>query len=259
MPEWTHEYFERGYAQRWGLGGPTDQVRVEARRLWDLLHLTPASRVVDIGCGHGRHALALAERGADVVGLDSAVALLARARDLSSELRTEVRWIRGDMRRLPLRSACADAAIMMDAFGFFETEDEHEAVLREAGRVLITGGRLALKVVNGGPVLADFRDTVREERNGVVVSISNTLTFSPARMTQRISVTGTRGHGEYERRQRLYRVEELRAALTRAGFAVAGVFASPDGAAFEPDASSTIWMIGQRMTKTVLERTPGLK
>src|SRR5262245_28600467 len=111
--EWTHDYFERGYAQRWGLRAPTDQVRVEARGLWSLLHLTRASRVVDIGCGHGRHALALAEQGAEVVGLDFSVALLARARDLSGELRTPVRWIRGDMRRLPLQSACAGAALLM--------------------------------------------------------------------------------------------------------------------------------------------------
>lgn len=246
MPEWTEEYFERGYAQRWGLRAPTDQVRLEAGGLWDLLGLTAASRVIDVGCGHGRHALALAERRADVVGVDSAVALLARARDLSTELRIPVRWIRGDMRRLPLRSACAGAAILMDAFGFFDTEEEHDAVLREAARVLASGGRLALKVVNGGFVIADFRDSAREERDGVVVAISNTLTLTPPLLTQRISVSGSRGRGEYERRQRLYRAEELRRALTRAGFDVVGVFASADGTAFEPDASPTIWMIGQR-------------
>ena len=248
MPEWTHEYFERGYAQRWGLRAPTDHVRIETHGLWDMLQLTPASRVIDVGCGHGRHALALAERGVDVVGIDSAVALLDRARDLSTELRVQVRWIRGDMRRLPLRSECAGAAILMDAFGFFETEAEHDAVLREAARVLVSGGRLALKIVNGGFVIADFRDSAREDRDGVVVSISNTLTLTPPRLTQRISVAGSRGQGEYERRQRLYRVEELRSALTCAGFDVVGVFASADGAAFEPDASSTIWMIGQRQS-----------
>jgi len=109
----------------------------------------------------------------------------------------------------------------MDAFGFFDTEQEHETVLREAARVVAIGGRLALKVVNGGLVLDDFRESEREERDGVVVSVSNRLTFDPPRLIQRITVTGSRGEGEYERRQRLYRVDELRAALTRAGFAVA--------------------------------------
>ena len=245
VPDWTREYFERGYGQRWGLLPPSDHVRREAAALWNLLQLSPASRVIDIGCGHGRHALALAERGAEVVGLDFAVALLNRARQLAEELRIRGGWIRGDMRRLPFRAGCADGAIMMDAFGFFDTEDEHEAVLREAARVLTTGGRLALKVVNGGLVLDDFRATEREERDGVVVSVVNTLTFGPPRMTQRISVRGSRGHGEYQRRQRLYRVEELRTAIGHAGFSVVDVFGNPDGTPFEPGTSSTMWIVAQ--------------
>jgi len=79
-PGWTRDYFERGYAQRWGLPAPSDQVRPEANGLCDLLHLPPASRVIDIGCGQGRHAIALAERGLDVIGLDFAVTLPGRAR-----------------------------------------------------------------------------------------------------------------------------------------------------------------------------------
>jgi hypothetical protein len=65
-------------------------------------------------------------------------------------------------------------------------------------------------------------------------------------MTQRISVRGSRGHGEYERRQRLYRVEELRAGLEHVGFSVEGVFGSPNGAPFDPATSSTMWIVAQR-------------
>jgi SAM-dependent methyltransferase len=246
MPDWTREYFERGYAQRWGLPAPSDHVRLEANGLCTLLELSSTSRVIDIGCGHGRHAVALAECGLDVIGLDFAVALLNRARQVATERRTSVRWIRGDMRRLPFRSECAGAVIVMDAYGFFETEEENEAVLREAARVLTPGGRLGLKILNGGPVIHNFRERDREERDGTVVSVSRTLTRDPPRMTESISVSGSRGHGEYERRQRLYGVEELRAAVEHAGLAVVGVFARPDGTPFEPTVSPTMWIAGQR-------------
>jgi len=246
MADWTRDYFERGYAQRWGLQAPSDQVRQEAAGLWDWLQLSKPCSVIDIGCGHGRHALALAERGAAIVGLDFSAALLDRARQLSTERPAHVRWIRGDMRRLPFRSGCAGAAIVIDAFGFFDTEEEHQAVLLEAARVVTIGGRLALKVVNGGLVLDDFRKTAREERDGVVVSVSNTLTLDPPRLSQRIKVSGTRGQGEYERRQRLYRVDELRTAVEDAGFSVAGVFADADGSPFDRTVSSTMWIVGQR-------------
>jgi ubiquinone/menaquinone biosynthesis C-methylase UbiE len=259
MSDWTRDYFERGYAQRWGLPAPSDEVRLQADGLWELLQLSPASRVIDIGCGHGRHAIVLAERGAEAIGVDSAAALLNRARHLAAEHRAHVQWIRGDMRCLPLPTGCAAAAIMMDAFGFFDTEEEHQAVLQEAARVLTTGGRLVLKVVNGASILDAFRATGREKRDGVVISVSNTLTTDPPRLTQRISVSGTGGRGEYERRQRLYQVEELCALLKQVGFAVVGVFAGPDGARFEPAASSTMWIVGQRRSATRPDRTSKTK
>lgn len=246
MPDWIREYFEHGYGQRWGLPAPSAHVRSQAAGLWRLLELAPHAHVLDIGCGHGRHALALAERGAEVIGVDGAVALLERARHLAANLHLHARWIRGDMRRLPFRSACVAAAVLMDAFGFFDTENENETVLREAARVLTPGGRLVLKVVNGGPVLDAFRQEDREEREGVVVTVSRTLTLGPPRMTERIHVRGGRGNGDYERRQRLYRVEELQAALEQARLSVVDVFSSPDRAPFESATSPTIWIVAQR-------------
>ena len=37
MPDWTREYFERGYAERWGLPAPSDHVRRQAAGLSTLL------------------------------------------------------------------------------------------------------------------------------------------------------------------------------------------------------------------------------
>jgi ubiquinone/menaquinone biosynthesis C-methylase UbiE len=246
MSDWTGEYFERGYAQRWGLLPPSDHVRQEAGSLWSLLRLASTARVADIGCGHGRHALVLAELGAEVIGIDFAAALLNRASGLAADLGVHPLWIRGDMRRLPLRGTCVDAALLLDAFGFFDTEEENEAVLHEAARVLMPGGRLGLKIVNGGHVLETFRESDREEREGTVVTVSRTLTFGPPRLTERLSVRGSRGDGGYERRQRLYGAEELRALLERVGFSDVRVFASPDCAPLESTASPTIWIVGQQ-------------
>ena len=97
-----------------------------------------------------------------------------------------------------------------------------------------------MKVVNGAPIRAAFRETDREEREGVVVTISRQLALEPSRMTERVIVTGSRGNGEYERHQRLYNSDELSGALDRAGFTGIEVFASPDGAALEPT-SKTMW------------------
>ena len=243
MPAWARDYFEIGYAQRWGLPSLTDDVRRQVSGLCGLLPLDAGSLVIDIACGHGRHAIAFAERGHSVVGVDFAAALLTRARELGSALGSRVGWIRGDMRRLPLRSGLADSAIVTDSLGFFETDEENDAVLREAARVLKPGGGLALKVVNGAPILDNFRDVDREERDGVVVSTSRTLVQTPPSMIERVRVSGCRGCGEYVRHQRLYRVDDLRDALNRLGLSTVSVFSTADGAPFDPVRSSTMWII----------------
>ncbi len=135
----------------------------------------------------------------------------------------------------------------MDAFGFFDAENENEQVLAEAARVLVPGGCVALKVVNGEPILVSFRHTDREERDGVVVTMSRTLSLEPARMIERVLVSGSRGNGQYERRQRLYRADELSAAAKRVGLVTLAIFADANGAMFEPATSPSMWVILQRM------------
>ena len=243
---WAREYFERGYAQRWGLPPVTERIRQEADGVWALCQLTPGAHVVDLGCGHGRHALALAARGAIVVGVDASVALLDEARRLTGEMRFSARWVRADLRRVPFQSGTVDAVVSIDAFGFFELEDENQQVLREAARVLRPGGGLALKVVNGSPILADFRRAERQDRDGVVVTVERTLSLAPARMVERLVVSGPRGSGRYERRQRLYGADEMTAAARDAGFTITGLFADAAGAAFESATSPAIWLIARR-------------
>lgn len=246
MSDWTGDYFERGYAQRWGLLPVTESIRRDTSGLWDRLQLRSGARVLDLGCGHGRYALAFAEQGADVVGVDSAVTLLLQAKRFASERSVRAPWVRGDMRRVPLLAESRDAVLVMDAFGFFDADNENEQVLAEAARVLVPGGCVGLKVVNGEPILASFRHTGREERDGVVVTMSRTLSLAPARMIERMSVTGSRGNGQYERRQRLYGADEVSAAATRVGLVVLGMFADAHGALFEPATSPTMWAILQR-------------
>jgi ubiquinone/menaquinone biosynthesis C-methylase UbiE len=249
MTDWASEYFERGYAQRWGLPPVTDNVRLEVDGIWARCGLSPAARVVDLGCGHGRHAIALAARGGEIVGVDSAAALIDHARRLGHELRLRTLWVRGDMRRVPLQSRTCDAAVILDAFGFFDAEDDNAQVLREAARVLKPGAATAVKLVNGAPILADFRHVDRDERDGVVIAIDRTLTHSPPRMIERISIDGPPGGGRYERRQRLYRAEEISEMLRAAGFANIDVASEAGGGAFDSESSPTMWIVARRATE----------
>ena len=73
----------------------------EVAFLVDLLGLTETSRVLDVGCGPGRHTTALAERGVPGVGLDLSLDFLKLAASDQPG-----RWVRADARALPF-AACS--------------------------------------------------------------------------------------------------------------------------------------------------------
>jgi len=103
--------------------------------------------LIDLGCGPGRHLVALEERGVRAFGLDRSTAMLAAA---PPELRP--RLVRGDLRRLPFADGSFDGALsMFSSFGYFGPVGDR-AALAEAARVLRPGGRLCLDLADPGAV-----------------------------------------------------------------------------------------------------------
>jgi SAM-dependent methyltransferase len=244
---WARDYFEHGYALRWGLGPPSAETHRAAEALWNHLRLGPRDSLVDVACGHGRHAVALAALGARVVGVDFASNLLARATTLAHQLAVAVDWVRGDMRRLPLRSRSAHAAMIIDAFGYFDTEAENALVLKELGRVVAPGGRIALKVVNAVPMLEQFRATDQEVRRDATIAITRTLLADPRRLVEDITIRGPLGESSYQRRQQLYDRSSLLEAAGAAGFQPVSVAATFDGQAFDSRTSSFVVLVAERV------------
>lgn len=131
----------------------------EADFLVEALGLEPGDRVLDLGCGPGRHVWALAERGIDVVGLDVARRFLevgaaggAGSGGGAGSPGRVLGWLRADATAVPLASGSVDAVVSLcqGAFGLpgpagFEPGPElDERILAEVARVLRPGGGLAL-------------------------------------------------------------------------------------------------------------------
>ena len=116
----------------------TDQ---EVRYLIDALGLQPGQRVLDVGCGPGRHARALADRGIDTVGVDISARFVVVAADGRPDRSS---FVRGDARRLPVRPASFDAAISLCQGGFGLLPGEDGIVLEQVASALKPGGLLAV-------------------------------------------------------------------------------------------------------------------
>jgi SAM-dependent methyltransferase len=109
--------------------------------------------ILDMGCGTGRLAVALAERGHRVTGADPADGMLRVARTRPGT--EHVRWIESTASDLAL-DTCFDLIIMTgNVFQVFLDDDEVRATLRNLRRHLAPGGRLAFGTRN--PLVEDWR------------------------------------------------------------------------------------------------------
>ena len=106
-------------------------------RLIDRAGIQPGSRVLDLACGTGDLAFRAAARGASVVGLDFTPRMIALA--LAKGQGRTVRWVVGDMGRLPVSSGCFD--LVTTGYGLRNVPDL-ETALVEIFRALAPGGRL---------------------------------------------------------------------------------------------------------------------
>jgi SAM-dependent methyltransferase len=137
----------------------TKGTRQEVDFLVEELGLQPGARVLDVGCGPGRHCLELARRGIEVVGVDISEAFVRVAQELSCQLPVDAgvgsaTFVRADARNLPLDQSPFlprfDAVICLcqGAFGLMTEQGDDRAVLTEIASALRPGGRFALTAFN---------------------------------------------------------------------------------------------------------------
>lgn len=149
----------------------------------DLLPQGPQARVLDVGCGDGRHILAAAERECFAVGLDYDHEELRKARQRLG--RRTIDLIAGDAMRLPFRDGAFDAVICTETL---EHLPDDVGAISEIARVLRAGGLLH------GAVPSHFTELVywRLSEGYHNTPGGHVRIYSPARLTAKLAGAGLR-------------------------------------------------------------------
>jgi ubiquinone/menaquinone biosynthesis C-methylase UbiE len=214
--EWWREAFKRPYLECYAHrdDGAADR---ESKFVAKLLGLRADARLLDAGCGAGRHVRAFCRRGAKVVGVDFSKDLLDEARRRGKEP-----YVQADVRALPFRDAAfAHVVSLFTSFGYFDGDGDKRH-LRELRRVLRPGGTFVIDFLNPGRVRHDL---VRQ--GGVVkpVPIRHPVGHGPTVWIESV---------------RLYGRKDLEKLLSAAGFDVRSVHGDLAGGVWEEDAQRLV-------------------
>lgn len=223
--DWWRSYFDGEYLREFGRWMDPVEDRVQVARLLDVLALPSGSRVLDLACGQGRHAHLLAEAGFDVTGLDFSKELLRRAKARGTG--KTLRYVRGDMRRLPLRwRRRFDAVVnLFTSFGFFDDPADDAAVLAGVSRVLKRGGVFVFHAGSRDGLTARFlKGDEWDGADGTRVRQDRTFDPLSGRLTIATTLTRRRRVERRLHRIRLYTATEMGRALADADLQLEAAF-----------------------------------
>jgi SAM-dependent methyltransferase len=250
---WFEDFFGPDYLIRYV--HPETEAQVEA--IDRILHLKKGSRIVDVGCGAGRHAIGLAARGYRVTGLDLSKALLAEAQREAARRKVKVAFVEGDMRRMRFKNAFDAAISMFTSFGYFDRPEQDREVLRGIARALRPRGKFLMELFNRESLVATLPNQSWQARDeGTVVLEDASFDLLRGRFETRQVIIDRKGTREFTASVRAYTLAELKEMLDSVGLfvhrALGGLDLSPYSArsrrmvlyavkGLEPEGIRTVW------------------
>lgn len=134
-----------------------EQTMSQVDFLWDILLLEGKEKVLDLACGFGRHALELASRGCEVVGVDITTAYVEEAKKQAKEKGLDAEFYCSDLRQLTYRDYFDVVLNLADgAIGYLENDGENLKIFDVISSALKPGGKHVMDVCNGGYAASHF-------------------------------------------------------------------------------------------------------
>lgn len=240
--QWYEVVFEN-YGQKYDNEVFTQGTIGECNFIEQELKFDKSLKLLDVGCGTGRHSIELTKRGYSVTGIDLSDSLLDKAREKAEKQNLKIDFQKQDARNLPFENEF-DIAIMLCEGGFplMETDEMNYEILRNVTKSLNGKGKFIFTTLNGlFPLyhsVEAFSDSASKEGSAIYKSKTfDLMTFRDYNLVEIEDDLGNKK--EIECNERYYVPSEISWLLKSLGFKKIEIFGAKLGAYSRNDTLTT--------------------
>ncbi|MGD1875198.1 MAG: class I SAM-dependent methyltransferase [Mastigocoleus sp.] len=242
MKQWYEELFEN-YAINYDKESFTQGTIGECDFIEKEIEYNKEAKILDIGCGTGRHSIELAKRGYKVVGIDLSESMLERAKQKAAEQNLQIKFEKHDAREIPYLYQF-DLVIMLCEGGFslMETDQMNFQILQNAANALKPKGKFIFTTLNGlFPLFNSVKEFLNSEvKSGNATYDNHSFDLMTFRDINKIYIEDDLGNKkEIQCAERYYVPSEITWLLKTLNFQTIDIFGAKLGAFSRADKLST--------------------
>ncbi|MDP4260923.1 MAG: class I SAM-dependent methyltransferase [Bacteroidota bacterium] len=228
MSNINDNYFDGHYKNIWRSVIPAELTPKETDFMMQYFHLQPGNAVLDIMCGYGRHAIALARKGIAVTATDNLGDYIEEIKKTAKEEKLPLTAIKSDIIQYKIDSSYDLAICMGNSLNFFNAEDIHRLLTRIHSH-LKPGGHLLINTWSLAEIaIKSFAARSWDEREGVKHICESRYLFQPTRIESDSVFLFPGGHTEEKKAvDYIFSVAEMEALLRDAGFSLEEIYSIP--------------------------------
>ena len=221
-------YFDGYYKDIWRSIIPAELTPKEIDFMLSYFNLHPGSKVLDLMCGYGRHAIALAKKGIAITALDNLDDYITEIKKVAEEESLPINAIKADVIRYKIDDEFDLALCMGNSLNFFNAEDTQYLLtnihshLKPGGHFLINTWSLAEIVIK------NFTAKSWSEVGDLKYISDSKYLFHPTRIESDSFILSPKGHIEKKKAvDYIFSVSEMETMLNKAGFTMKEIYSIP--------------------------------
>lgn len=241
MTQWIEDWFGSKYYSLLYKHRDDKEARLFLDNLISFLKIPAGSRIIDCGCGKGRHSVYLGQKGFSVTGVDLSEQNISESKKYEGN---NLEFFVHDIRNL-FRVNYYDVALnLFTSFGYFENDAENNKVVRATAATLKKGGWFVLDFMNAEKEIGQLRPEEKFQVENIDFRIARSA--SKKCIMKQIHISEKGNDCSYRENVRAYGRQELETFFRKNGLEVVHLFGNYELEPFVAASSDRLILIGRK-------------